>query len=233
MKKFFAIIILMAMSILSAQERTSMRFGITLDPMSADSLFTRNDSIDQILLVGKILPKEARIDTVTVRDSVIIHYANHQKALTCPIEFSFSPDHPTYATSMLRCGNIEGFDTVDTFALDSLTIRVSSLYSPDTIVKHPIENPERFDYDLIRLVEKAFAGKDSTRLDILVTNLPKHVIKELFEQAPADVILNFDYVPTRCEDIFDGKTMFVSLATEPRTILTIERKSGTTRISRR
>ncbi len=229
MKRILLLIFLIGICTLSAQTRASIRLGVAFDPVLADSLFPAQDSIDQLLLLGNVLPASARKDSATVRDSIIVEYVSRQKALACPIGFSFESD----PSSMIRCGNLDGFDTIDTFALDSLTIRIFSLYSPDTIVKHPIAQPERFDYDVIRLTDEAFAEKDSTDYDILVTNLPKHVITELFEQAPADVILNFDYVPTRTESLFGGKCLFISLASKPRTILTIERIGGETRISRK
>ncbi len=224
MKRILFIIIATTLTTLWAQPKASMRFGIAFDPMFADSIFTATDSIDQLLVMGKILPRSAVKDSVTVRDSLIMDFAVREKALVYPIDFSFKSD----PTRMIRCGNIPGMDKLDTFRLDDATIRVFSLYSPDTIVKHPIYKPNRFDYNLVKLVDEAFSGKDSTDFDILVTNLPKHVIKRLFPKPPCDLILSFDYVPTRNETLFDDATRFYSLATNPKAILHIKREQGKT-----
>ncbi len=234
MKKLILLLVIVSALALQAAETGRFRFGAVMDPMldptTIDSLFAESDSLDQILFAGKIVKPSFLPDSMFARDSLIVATATQYGALLYPVGYSFSPELPAYSTSMVRCGNVSAYDNVDIFHVGNTKIRLFSLYTPDTIVKHKIVEPSRFQYDLPGLAEKAFAEKDSACFDILVTNLPKHVIKKLFDSPPADAIICFDYVPTKNEKLFDNRTAFYSLAGNPKGILTVFAESGEIRL---
>ncbi|MCD4828620.1 MAG: hypothetical protein K8R90_04210 [Candidatus Cloacimonetes bacterium] len=238
MRLAFLSTLLFLMATLSA-----LRLNVLVHPMLSDSLVSAGDSLlalvaddsAPLLCAGRTLARDVRADTTltpAAADSLVLAALRRAGCLwSAPSDY-----HWLVRSDVITACNIATAWGTPAFIVlqgDSLRLGVAALYSPDTAVRYPPGPQARYLFDIPTLLPDVVDSL-RTRCDLvlLLTNLPRHVLRPLLATLIVDGIVSFDYMASRSSDL-DGVPYFSAAAptmwtlwtenTDGRTVLRGER----------
>ncbi len=185
---------------------TDLKFN--LNSAISDTITTNEISI----FTGKILKKNN-----VVNDSLIIEtLENLPVTFSCPTDYFFDY-FPEITNFKLLSSNIyperkNSFLVKNSIIeMDSIRLGFFSIYTPDFTVKNEINQSMNMEFDIFTIAEKQVQLlSPKCDLVIMLTSVPKFIVKDICSKYQIDAVLSFDYKKTYHE-FWNNKTDFCSV----------------------